>query len=427
MRSEIYKDYRHNVYANLLDGGFFGLALGFASIVTVIPLFVSNMTSSAILIGLIPAIHGVGWQLPQLFLARSVGKLSRYKTMAVSMTVHERLPIFFLGIVALILPKVGSSIALPLTFAILIWQGLGAGLTATAWQSMIAKIIPSESRATFLGMQSGLANLLSSLGAVGAGFLMDRLGFPNGFALCFFLASLGYIVSFVFLNLTREQPSIVAEQPSSMAFRSNLLTILRRDKNFTWFIVVRMLSQLAMMAFGFYTVYAVRHHGMSEIEAGFMMGVFTLSQIIVNPLMGWIGDRWDHTMVMKVGALAASLSALIAYLAPSLSWFYAVFFLAGIANVAIWTIGMAMSFEFGKESERPAYIGLSNTLVAPVTIAAPIIGGWLADSAGYGYTFLVTALFGLITALTLHWLVRDPRRYSTEPPAVIPELNATEE
>jgi len=49
--------------------------------------------------------------------------------------------------------------------------------------------------------------------------------------------------------------------------------------------------------------------------------------------------------------------------------FYAVFFLEAIATVAIWTIPNALSVSFAKNvEERPLYIGLSNTLCAPVTI-----------------------------------------------------------
>jgi len=61
---EIQKTLKHNVLFNLLDGAFFGFGIGFGSFTMIIPLFVSNMTNSALLIGLIPAIHNVGWQLP---------------------------------------------------------------------------------------------------------------------------------------------------------------------------------------------------------------------------------------------------------------------------------------------------------------------------------------------------------------------------
>ena len=82
------RNFPFNFIVNILDGGFFGLALGFASFSTVLPLFVSNLTDSAILIGIIPAIHIVGWQLPQLFTAHRVSLQKRYKPMVMFFTIH---------------------------------------------------------------------------------------------------------------------------------------------------------------------------------------------------------------------------------------------------------------------------------------------------------------------------------------------------
>lgn len=380
---------------------------------TIIPLFVSRLTDSALLIGLIPAIHAVGWQLPQLFTADRVSRMKRYKPMVMFMTLHERLPFVGMIFVAWFLPTLGVRWGLVLTFLLLIWQGLGAGFTATPWQTMIAKIIPSDNRGTFLGLQSSAANLLSSGSAVAAGLMLDRLDSPLNFTLCFLCASIFLGFSFYSLGLTREQEvEPAATSTGKAAFWQNLKDILKRDLNFRWFLIVRMLSQLAVMAFAFYTVYAVHRHGMSLVMAGVMTGIYTMGQIITNPLMGWIGDRWSHTAVMKMGSIAASLSALVAWYAPNLNWFYLVFILAGVANVAIWTIGMAITMEFGSEADRPAYIGLSNTLVAPATILAPILGGWLADKAGYPAAFLVSVVSGVVTTLVLHFMLQDPRKLS---------------
>ena len=134
------------------------------------------------------------------------------------------------------------------------------------------------------------------------------------------------------------------------------------------------------MGFSFYTVYAVRSLGMSEIAVGILTGVLLGTAIIANPVMGWIGDQWSHRLLMAIGVLGASASALIAWLAPSPIWFVPVFMLAGIANVAVWTISLAMIPDFSSEADRPSYIGLANTLIAPVTILAPLLGGWLAAS-----------------------------------------------
>ena len=99
----------------------------------------------------------------------------------------------------------------------------------------------------------------------------------------------------------------------------------------------------------------------------------------------------------------------MAWLAPTLDWFYLVFILDGIANTAFWTIGMAFSMDFGPEDERPTYVGMSNTLIAPATILAPFLGGWLADKSGYPATFITSAVMGLLTAVLLHFFVHDTR------------------
>ena len=133
MNPDILKNLRFNYVVNVADGAFFGLALGFASFVTIIPLFVSTLTRSPILIGLIPAIHTVGWQLPQVFIANRVSRQSRYKPMLLIISTQERLPFLGLALVAFISPSIGPQAALLLTFVLLIWQALGGGFTATFW------------------------------------------------------------------------------------------------------------------------------------------------------------------------------------------------------------------------------------------------------------------------------------------------------
>jgi predicted MFS family arabinose efflux permease len=84
--------------------------------------------------------------------------------------------------------------------------------------------------------------------------------------------------------------------------------------------------------------------------------------------------------------------------------------LAGVANSVLWTIAMSLTLDFAPENERPAYIGLANTPIAPAAILFPLVGGWLSDTFGFGATFLVAAAFGLITAAVLQFIVREPRR-----------------
>jgi MFS family permease len=400
---------KYNVVVNLADAAFFGIGWGFGSFGTIIPLFFAQMTSSAILIGMIPAIHAVGWQIPQLFTAGWVARMRKYKPAVLMMTIHERVPYLGLALVAWMLPAFGTKTVLPLALFMLIWQGLGSGFSANPWQSMIAKIIPSDSRGTFFGLQSAVANVMISMAAVGAGYLLDILDSPFDFALCFLITSAAMAVSFFFVSLTREVTDTEKEIPDKDTnFWDGARSILQKDAGFRWFLVFRVLYQFATMGFAFYIVYGLRAFNMDALTAGYLTAALTVSQTIANVGMGWLADRLGHRSMLIAGAVAVALSSFAAWAAPSIGWLYLVFILAGLANVSYWTIGMAMTVQYGTEAERPVYIGLANTLIAPATIVAPLLGGWIADLAGYQTTFMLSAIGGVLTTLLLVFLVKAP-------------------
>jgi MFS family permease len=405
------KHLRYNIIVNMMDGGLFGVAIGFASFGTILPLFVASMTSSATLIGLVPAIHAAGWLFPQLFTANYTSRLRRYKRTVLLSTIHERIPFLGFALVALLLPRIGVQAGLILTFFFLTWQGLGGGFTANPWTSMISKIIPPDARGTFFGTQAAIANLLISAAAIGAGYLLNSYESPFDFTICFLIACVFFTFSWVALALTREpadHEKVIAENPSP--FWHGAGRILKRDKNFNWFLSARFLSQFATMGFAFYIVYALRRFHMDAVTAGYLTATLTISQTIANAGMGWLGDRVGHRLMLIIGAGAATLSSILAWLAPSLAWFFPIFALTGFTNVSIWTNGMTMTVDFSDENERPFYIGLAQTLTAPATILAPLIGGRLADTQGFETTFAWSAILSVLVLGILVFLVKDPRQ-----------------
>ena len=405
------KHLRFNFTIGLFDGGFFGLGMGFASFSGIIPLFVHHLTNSALLIGLVPAIHNMGWQLPQLLMAGWLGRVQRYKPLTLWMTIHERLPFLGLAGVALLVPQQPKTVILVLTFLMLIWQGFGAGLAANPWTNLISKVIPRDLLGTFFGAQSAAFNGLAGIAAVAAGVILDRLAGPWNFSLCFALTFVFMGFSFFCLSLTREPESPPREQEHSQALWSRSLHILKHDANFRAFLGVRILSQFAGMAFAFYVIYAVQQYAMSDAAAGIMVAILLTGQVILSPVMGRLGDRWSHRGVMSLGAIGAALSAVLAWKATSVGWFYAIFLLEAVAIVAIWTIPLALSVSFAhRDDELPLYIGMSNTIPAPAAILAPVLGGWLADTAGFHFMFALSALFAVSMAAALWFVVKDPSK-----------------
>jgi MFS family permease len=410
-QSELRENVGHNFRVNVIDGAFFGLgALGLASSVTVLPLFLNAMGASAFVIGLVGSLHAIGWQLPQLFTSGYVSRLRRYKPMVVFMTFHERWPFFGLALLALLWPTLGADVIIPLTLLLLFIYGLGGGLAGTAWQSMIGKIIPTRQRGTFFGIQSAAANLLGAGGAVAAGIILERLPSPTDFIICFTLAGIALMISMGFLALTREPKHDLPESSEArkLGFKQ-MREIVQRDRNFRWFLLVRGLTAFGWMAVSFYTIYAVRRFGMTEATAGILTSIMTLSQTVANPTLGWLGDRFGHRSVYAFGALLMLLSAGIALLADSIGWFYLAFGLAGMANATFWAVAITLTLDFGAEHERPLYIGLTNTLAAPAALFTPIIGGFLATNFGFESTFIASVIACAFMGVILQFVMVDPR------------------
>jgi MFS family permease len=126
--------------------------------------------------------------------------------------------------------------------------------------------------------------------------------------------------------------------------------------------------------------------------------------------MGWLGDKFGHRSMLIVGAVAAALSSFLAWAAPSIVWFFPIFILSGFANVSIWTNGMTMATTFSGETERPFYIGLAQTLTAPATMIAPILGGWIADTQGFKITFALSAILSIVMMGILVFIIKEPRK-----------------
>jgi MFS family permease len=412
MSEQMHAALRRNFLVNVVDGAFFGFALGAASFVTVIPLFVSQLTGSAIVIALIPAIHTLGWQLPQLLTAQHVARLKRYLPFVLHISLHERVPYVGLALVALFLPRLRPEVALGIIFALLIWQAFGGGFAATAWQSLIAKIIPLHRLGLFYGSQSAVASLGGALAAALAGWLLVILPPPINFSATFAIASVAMGLSWVSIAATREAPhQVISSSSESIAtYLRRLPSVLRGDQNFLWYLLCRWVVQVGLMGSAFYTVYAVGTHGVNEATVGLFTSIMLLAQMTLSPVVGWLGDRWGHRTVMALGTAVLAGSALVAWGAPSGGWFALVFLLLGAANAAQWAPAIAIVIDFAPPGERQTYIGLANTVIAPAAILAPLFGGWLADLAGYNAAFLASAAGASVAAFLLFLVVRDPHR-----------------
>jgi MFS family permease len=404
--------YRWNFAANVLDVAFFLLALSIVSQTTIMPLLVRQLTDSTLAIGLIPAIASVGYLLPQLLIANYAEGLRRKKRfIQIISGIGERGPYLAAGVLVLALGEKSPGIALVGFFLLLGIANISAGLGTPAWYDLIAKVIPAERRGVWAGVSRGLGSLLGVAGAALAGRLLEDYGFPRGFAFCFFAASISLVVSWFALSANREPDSIVTKPRVGLAtYFRKLPAILRRDRNYVHYLIARSVAVLGGMGAGFVMVYGADRFGVDGQTVGWLTGVLVGSQAAGNFGLGAIADRVGHRAILAAAALLMGLAAISVLLAPGIGWLALTFALVGFSNAASLVSGLNIILEFCPAEDRPTYIGLTNTLLAPATTIAPITGGALVAVFGYQPMFAIAIALALLGGGLLGWWVQEPRK-----------------
>lgn len=407
--AEVEQNYRWNFAVNLGDSAAFFFGLSFISGSTIAPLFVSKLTTDPLPIGLLAIITQAGWFLPQVFTANLAEQLPRKKPMVVRGGFFlERLPAWLLVVAALVAMR-NPPLALVLFFIGFAWRGLGGGVTATAWQDLIARCFPVERRGRFFGTASFVGSGMGAAGAALSTYVLRTLPFSMNFVCLFGIAAVSLTVSLISLSLTREplQAQDVPRQ-SNRQFLARLPDVLHRDRNYRRFLIARSLLTLGSLGVGFLTVSAIQRWQVPDGTVGLYTAASLLGQSAGNLGFGFLADRHGHKLSLELGALASVVAFGLAWLAPSPAWIFATFFLVGVNLSAVLVSGILVALEFSEPQRRPTYAGLTNTTVGLVGIVAPLLGTWLA-TVDYGWLFAVATAINLTALVAMRWWVREPR------------------
>jgi len=288
---------------------------------------------------------------------------------------------------------------------------LGAGFAVIPLQRIISETISPARRSTFFGGRLATGGIL----AVAAGMVVtsvlgnENLAWPRNYGILFALSFVSLAIAYSAMSCLR--------LPTTASLRSSpVLPPLRKEIRNTWkaypvlkrLIFVHLLSGGLPMALPFLALYATKE---MNVPLGWV-GVFVAAQqtgaILTNlawmPLGNHFGTR--SVILSGLGLAAISLAVIVGFESPfALALAFA---LAGGAMSAM-TVGFSgYILELGTPEIRPLLFALEGTLLMPLYFM-PLVGGWVADKAGYRPLVLVGGVL-LLCALALACTLCEPRR-----------------
>jgi len=407
---EVKKNFKRNFFANLMDACFWFFGDSFAAAYTIMPVFISTLTDSPILIGLIPALDGAGWFLPQLFLARTLEGRNRRMPMVRFLGIFDRIPFFFLALGAFLIPQLDKRIALILILVIYAIKVLSGGLVALPWQELIATVIPVSHRGRYWGYSLILGKLMGLGGAAITGILLVSITYPYNYATMFLLGFCAVSISYIFLNMNIEPEIPRQNSAETISLLTRIRGVFSKDRNFLIYLINRGFIFLAGMALAFVTVYGISKYDLPIAQSATFTAIMLTSEIIGFGIWGNLGDRSGYKRVIEISNLILILGIGSLLLVDTLWALYLVFAMMSIAHSGEYIADQNFAMEFGSEEDRPTYIGMSKTLTGPFFLLAPIIGGSLIQFWGYNSMFLAALILSVFAFAIIKYLVKDPRK-----------------
>ena len=164
-----------------------------------------------------------------------------------------------------------------------------------------------------------------------------------------------------------------------------------------------------------FAIEAARYPGGDDAAmVGLTMGIYGLTQAMLQFLYGLASDRVGRKPVIVFGLLVFALGSLVAALAPSLTWLAIGRAVQGAGAVsAAVTALLADQTRDLVRTKSMAMVGASIGLMFALSlVAAPVLAGWIGLVGIFGLT-AVLALLGVVAVLW--WVPPEPLQHKNQP------------
>jgi MFS family permease len=401
---------RRNFAFLIVDGATFAFAISLLSEATIMPAFVSALTGSSLLVGLVAATFAIGHYLPQLVGAHLVLGRARRKPLFLGIVIAERFGILAIALSATLIGVAPPNLVIVLFFVAFAFYSVTTGLIGPVYGDFVAKAL-TKSRGVFFGTVQLIGGALGFSAALWAQSVLKDQGFPGGTQTVFWVSfALSFLSIFFVAGLKEEPYPLVEARPPFLTTLRKIPGIVVGDKNYGRFLLARAFLALSTLGVGFVVVNGLKG-ALVPSDAALLAAVFIMSQAVIGFALGMVGNFLGWRVVVITGGVLILLGMVGATFAQSVISYIGVFVLLGGAN-AVTVIGDPnMSIEMAPTDKTGLYLGTTSTLLAPFFIVGPLVAGALEPAVGFTSIFLSAAGLALV-GLVLAWRMEEPRKQS---------------
>lgn len=313
---------------------------------------------------------------------------------------------------------VGVFVYVPLILAnrwewVLLASALGAvtrSLVGPSFDAFIADRSAPGNRARLFGITQTLFGVVSVLGPLLGGFLVEAMGFKGMLLIAAALYLIATLIRVAMARAAARSQTVASAKPTLQGLKSNLgsmLGLIMAGGLFTWILITDGVRDIFFnMSFSFLSIYMQDIASLSISQIGIMNSIFGVSMMAVMIPAGVLADKKGERVNIAISFFFLSISiGMIAAVPPaSPAWIYALGWV--IAGVGVGLANPAYQSLISKAVPprlRGVAFGLFSTSLGLVSLPGPLIGGYLWENISPQFPFFLTAAASLLSIIPV-WL-----------------------
>ncbi len=389
-----------NIRTNILHGIFNVATLDMVN--PFIGIFAMKLGASKLHIALLSSAPAAVSLLAMIPGASLIDRQSRQKRLTFFFMLAHR--VFFLAIACI--PFFQPTLRATVFVAVIGLMNFPGAIGNIAWQSLISKIIPPERRAEAFACRNRAMNLIGTILALIAGFLLDRTAFPIGYQVVFTIAFLLALVELRIFNQLDEDAapinsSHMATRPSGngvpVQCTSPGFSGIFQENRFVRYTLASVLFYFSwQIAWPLFSWYQVKVLGANNFWVSLLSLMSTGGSLMGYGFWVRVLNRHGNLKTLFYSTLLIFIVPL-AYAFSNSLWVVVVF---NLVTGAIFSgVNLALFnalLEVTPDSRKTSFIAYYNTCITMASIIAPIAGVGLLNIMNFQWAFITCALLRIL-------------------------------
>jgi len=369
-------------YLAVLSLSGFVTSFGAHIVATNLPAYAETVGAGAFMIGLLIAVY----DFAELFAKPAAGFIADRRGMKLMLLVG--LAVFFLG--SLLFLVISPRLLLVVRFV----QGLGAAALSTVSISLVARYF-AQSRGRAFGIYNAIKGAGYVIAPATGGFLAHRFGFAMIFVVSAGIAAVTFALSLI---LPADQRGALDDDDDDISFGDALRIFTNPDLLPIYSVIVVNMFLVGIL-FGFLPVY-LHDMGYTTTESGTIVSIATAAYLLVQPVAGWMADRYETRFTVLMGLCLAAVGIILTTFASG--WLLIVIVIAaGIGVGTVWTNSDALVGGAAAANRLGATIGAAQSFKEFGDMVGPLVVGLLTQMFGIRTGFITCGTVALVLLIPL--------------------------